>query len=247
MKILIQAAALSLALTASAATAPAALAQTAAPAAADAMFRATTLNLAAYGETRIAPDMATINLGVMTEAPEAAAALSANSTRMNQVTAALRKAGIAAKDIQTSGLNLNPQYVYEQNIPPKLSGYQATSQVTVTVRDLSGLGRAVDATVGAGANQVNGISFGLVDPAAAEDAARLAAVKALQAKADLYAKATGYRVARLISLGEGGGYAAPPPMPMMAMARMEKSDATQVSPGELRVRIDVTGLYELAR
>jgi len=248
MKILIQAGALGLALAAGAAMAPAAIAQTPPPAAADAMFRATTLNLSAYGETRIAPDMATINLGVLTEAPTAAAALSANSTRMNQVVAALRKAGIAEKDIQTSGLNINPQYVYEQNMPPKLNGYQATSQVTVTVRDLARLGQAVDATVGAGANQVNGISFGLADPTAAENAARLEAVKALQAKADLYARASGHRIVRLVSLSEGGGYSpVPPPVPMMAMARMEKADATQVSPGELRVRIDVTGLYEMAR
>ena len=131
--------------------------------------------------------------------------------------AALKKAGIAAKDIQTSGLNLSPQYVYEQNQPPRLTGYQASNQVTVTVHDLTKLGAAVDATVNAGANQVNGISFGLNDPTAAENAAREDAVKALQAKADLYAKATGYRIGRLVSLSEGGGYTPQPPMPMMAM------------------------------
>jgi uncharacterized protein len=243
MKSLIQAGALGLVL-AVGAMAPAALAQTAAS---EAMFRTTTFSLSAHGETRIAPDMATINLGVIGEAPNAAAAMAANATKMNKVMAALKKAGIAEKDIQTSGLNLNPQYVYQQNEPPRLTGYQATSQVTVTVHDLARLGAAVDATVGAGADQVNGISFGLDDPTAAEDAARLAAVKALAAKADLYAKATGLRVARLVSLSEGGGYAPqPPPMPMMAMARMKDSD-TSVSPGELKVRVDVTGLYELAR
>ncbi|HEY3696747.1 SIMPL domain-containing protein [Phenylobacterium sp.] len=242
MKTLIQAGALGLALVAGAA--PQALAQAAA---ADAMFRATTFNLSANGETRVAPDMASINLGVVGEAPGAAAALAANSAKMNRVMAALKKAGIAARDIQTSGLNLNPQYVYPQNQPARLTGYQASSQVTVTVHDLARLGQAVDATVGAGADQVNGISFGLDDPSTAEDAARLAAVRALSAKADLYARATGLRVARLVSLSEGGGYTPQPPAPMMAMARMEKSDATSVAPGELRVRVDVTGLYELSR
>jgi uncharacterized protein YggE len=216
--------------------------------ASDAMFRTTTFALSAHGESRVAPDMATINLGVIGEAPNAAAAMAANASKMNKVMAALKTAGIAPKDIQTSGLNLNPQYVYQQNEPARLTGYQATSQVTVTVHDLARLGRAVDATVGAGADQVNGISFGLDDPTAAEDAARLAAVKALAAKADLYAKATGLKVARLVSLSEGGGYVpAPPPMPMMAMARMKAADSTAVSPGELKVRVDVTGLYELAR
>ena len=227
--------------------APGALAQSEAPAS-ETMFRATTLNLSAYGEVKAAPDMASINLGVMTEGKTAAAALSANGARMNAVMGALKKASIAAKDIQTSGLNLNPQYVYEQNLPPRLNGYQASNQVTVTVRDLTRLGAAVDATVNAGANQVNGISFGLNDPTAAENTARLDAVKALQAKADLYARATGYRVGRLVSLGEGGGYTPPPPMPMLAsFAKREVASDTVVSAGELKVRIDVSGLYELTR
>jgi uncharacterized protein YggE len=103
--------------------------------------------------------------------------------------------------------------------------------------------------VGAGADQVNGISFGLADPTEAENAARLEAVKALTAKADLYAKATQHKVLRLVSMSEGGGYspAPPPPMPYMTMARAEKADATSVAPGELRVRVDVSGVYELTR
>lgn len=247
MKTLLRAGALGL-LLATAAAAPASFAQSAPPAA-ESMFRATTLNLSAYGETRIAPDKATINLGVMTESPTAAGAMASNAEKMNSVIAALRKAGIAEKDNQTSGLNLSPQYDYVQNEPPRLRGYQASNQVTVTVNDLTKLGAAVDATVKAGANQVNGIAFGLKDPTAAENAARREAVKALQSKAELYAQATGHRIGRLVSLSEGGGYSAPPPAPpMMAYARMEKADmGTPVAGGELAVRIDVSGLYELTR
>jgi uncharacterized protein YggE len=219
----------------------------AAPPAADIIFRATTLNLAADGEVKAAPDMASISLGVMTQEKTAQGAMQANAARMTEVMAALRKAGIPAKDIQTSGLNLNPQYVYEQNVPPRLTGYQASNQVTVIVHDLTKLGAAVDATVSAGANQVNGISFGLNDPTAAENAARQDAVKALQAKADLYAKATGYRIGRLVSLSEGGGYTPRPPMPMMAYASKREAMDTPVSAGELNVRIEVSGLYELTR
>ena len=239
---------------ASAALIPAALggafALAAAPAmaqTADAAFRATTFSLAAHGETNVAPDMATITLGVQTDDMTAAGALRANGAKMNQVMAALRKAGVADRDIQTSNLNVNPQYVYEQNQPPKFNGYQVTNQVTVTVRDLSRVGQAVDATVGAGANTVSGISFGLQNPQVAEDAARMDAVKALQAKADLYAKATGYRIVRLVNLSEGGGYTPAPPMPMYAMAKRESADSTQVAGGELKVRIDVTATYEVAR
>jgi uncharacterized protein YggE len=241
----IRAAVLALALGA----APAAVLAQAAPPAAESMFRATTLNLAAYGETKVEPDMATISLGVVTEGKTAAEAMQANATRMSAVVASLKKSGIADRDIQTSNLNLNPQYRYEERQPPILTGYQATNMVTITVRDLKRLGAAADASVSAGANQIHGIGFGLLDRTAAENAAREAAVKALAARADLYARATGHRVLRLVTLSEGGGsYPVPPPMPVMAMARAEsfKGD-TSVSPGELNVRVDVTGLYELAR
>ncbi|MDZ4371424.1 MAG: SIMPL domain-containing protein [Phenylobacterium sp.] len=244
MKTLIRAAGLSLAI--ATAAAPVALAQAAAPAA-ESMFRATTLNLAANGEVRVEPDMATITLGVMTEGKTAAEAMSANAQRMNAVMASLKKAGIAERDIQTSNLNLSPQYRYEQNQAPILTGYQASNQVTIQVQDLKRLGAAVDASVNAGANQVHGIAFGLKDPTTAENAAREAAVKALAAKADLYARATGHRIQRLVSLSEGGGYAPQPPMPMMAMRAEMKDSGTPVAGGELRVRIDVTGLYELSR
>jgi len=246
MKTLIRAAGLGLALTFAAA--PAVLAQ-AEPPAADTMFRATTFNLSAYGETRVEPDMATITLGVMTEGKTAAEAMAANATRMTAVVASLKKAGIAEKDIQTSNLNLNPQYRYEENKPPILTGYQASNQVTIRVLDLKKLGAAVDATVSAGANQIQGVSFGLLDPTIAENAAREAAVKALAAKVDLYAKATGHRVARLVTLSEGGGYTPRPPMPVleMAAARGFAKDSTPVQGGELAVRIDISGLYEVTR
>jgi uncharacterized protein YggE len=222
------------------------MAQDAAGAAA---FNATTLNLNAYGETRISPDMATITFGVMTQAPTAAAAMAANRTRMNALAAALRAQGVADRDIQTSGLNLNAQYNYVQNQPPKLTGYQAQNDVTITARDLARLGATVDAVVAAGANQINGIAFGLQNPRAAEDQARLAAVRALTAKAELYAQAAGLRVTRLINLSEGGGYTPPPPRPMMMRMAADSvaAQATNIEPGELRVRIDVTGMYELGR
>ena len=170
MKALFRAAAIGALITVT--SAGASLAQSAPVSAADTLFRATTLNLAAYGEVSRKPDMATISTGVQTEAPTAAEALRLNAVRMNQVIAALKRGGIADRDIQTSGLSLNPQYVYQENLPPKLTGYQASNQVTIVVRDLTKLGQAVDAVVGAGANTVGGISFGLQSSDAANDAAR---------------------------------------------------------------------------
>jgi uncharacterized protein YggE len=228
-----------------ASTPAAALAQ---PAASDgeAMFRATTLSLTAEGETKVTPDMATLNLGVTTQAATAAEAMQQNAAEMSRVMAALRRAGLEARDIRTAQVSINPQYAYQQGEAPRLSGYQATNQVIVTTRDLARLGPTLDAAVAAGANAAGGISFGLVDSTPAEDAARVAAVKALQAKADLYAKAAGYRILRLVSLSEGAGYANPPPVPMARMAVAEAVQ-TPISPGETRVRIEVTGTFELTR
>jgi uncharacterized protein YggE len=241
MKTPTRAAVLALMLAATAlSAAPPALAQ-------DAQFRATTLNLSADGEVRLPPDMATITLGVSTQAPAAQAAMAANASQMTAVTAALRRQGVADKDIQTSNINLNAQYQYADNQPPKLTGYQASNQVSIRVNDLARLGPSLDAVVAAGANQVQGISFGLKEPQAAEDQARVRAAKALAAKADLYAGATGYHVGRLITLSESGGYSPAPPMPMMAAARFAKTESTPVSAGELSVRIEVSGQYELTR
>jgi len=221
----------------------------AAPAWADAdpAFAATTLSLSAYGEARVDPDMATISLGVETQGPTAAAAMQANAAQMARVVAALKKAGIADRDLQTANLSLNPQYVYEQNQPPKLTGYQASNQLAITVRDLGKLGPVVDATVAAGATNVSQISFGLSNPVSAENTARIAAVKALQDKASLYANATGYRISRLVNLGEGGGYQVQPPRPVPMMAfKAASADATPVEAGTVKVRVDITGVFEMA-
>lgn len=207
------------------------------------------LSLSAYGEVKVAPDKAMINFGVMTEAATAEEAMRQNAERMNRVMAALRRAGIAERDIQTSGLNLSPQYDYQSDQPPRLRGYQAVNRVTVTVRDLARVGTTADAVVSAGVNQIDGISFGLTDRTAAEDQARRLAVRDLQRKASLYAEALGVQLGGIRALSEGTSMSVPPPMPYArGMVAMEQADAaTSVSPGELTVRVDITGMYDLNR
>ncbi|MHC3128156.1 membrane protein [Brevundimonas sp. GN22] len=206
------------------------------------------LNLSATGEVKIAPDMATVSFGVMTEAATAQEAMSANATKMNQVITALRRAGIEQRDVQTSGLNLSAQYDYQENQPPRLRGYQASNRVTVRVSDLTKVGNTVDAVVAAGVNQIDGVEFGLRDPSAAEDQARQLAVRALQAKAALYAQALGKPLGEIRSLTESGGYV-PQPRPVM-YARAASADmggSTPIEGGELSVKIDITGVYSLSR
>lgn len=217
------------------------------PATTDARFQATTLQLAATGEVQAAPDIATITLGVTSQGTSASDALSANATRMAAVLASLKASGLADKDIQTSNLNLNPRYVYEQNKPPTPAGYEASNQVIVIARDLKRLGPVVDAAVKSGATNVGGISFGLTHPEIAQDQARLAAVKALQAKADLYARALGHPVVRLVSLSEGADYSPPVMMSEVVVTGSKRMAPTPVAPGELTVRVQISGVYELAR
>lgn len=199
------------------------------------------LTIASDGETKLAPDLATINIGVVTQGATAEAALSANTAKMNAVVAAIKRAGVADRDIQTSNLSVNPQYTYGENVPPKLNGYEANNQVTVKVRVLTNVGKVVDSVVNVGGNQVNGISFGLDDDTKAMDAARTAAVKKARARAELYASAAGLKVDRIVSISEGAMATPPYPMPMMAQARMVGNGAPPpVAPGELTVTANVT-------
>ena len=235
------------ALSLAAALAGASAAQAQAGSDADAAFRATTLSISAAGEVKAAPDQASITLGVQTTQPTAAAAMAENARRMSDVVAALRRQGLSGKDIQTSGINLSAQYDYQPNVAPKLIGYQASNQVTITVSDLARLGPTLDAVTAAGANEIQGIGFQLKDPQGPEDAARLQAVRALQAKAELYARASGYRIGRLANLSEGGGVQPVPMAKVMSFARAGAAAQTPVEPGQLTVRIEVSGLYELVR
>ena len=208
-------------------------------------FSATTLQVSAYGEIEIPPDMATLVLGEETNAPTAAAAIRSNAALMTKVVASLKAAGVPDRDVQTAQLNLAPQYAYEAGQPARLTGYQASNQVRITVHDLSRLGGIVDAVVASGATNVGQIAFGLANPVAAENSARVAAVKALEDKAALYAQASGYRIGRLVNLSESGSERPGPPMPMMAMAKVQV--ATPLATGQMTVRVDVAGMFELIK
>ena len=206
----------------------------------------TLLSVAAEAEARRVPDVATISAGVVTQAADANAAMRDNATKMEKVMAAIRAAGIAERDIQTAGISVQPQYRYAENVPPTITGYQASNTVNVKNRDISRLGKVLDALVASGANQVNGPNFEVDKPESAYDEARLAALKKAEARAQTYAKAMNLRVRRVVSINEGG--AMPPPMPMMMRAQAADAYAkaeTSVSPGEtvLSVRLDV--VFEL--
>jgi uncharacterized protein len=206
----------------------------------------TRLDISATGEVARVPDVAIISTGVVTRAAKATAALQQNAARMERVRAALKRAGIADKDIQTSSINLNPEYRYEQNKAPILTGYTASNQVSVRFHDIAKTGEILDVLVAEGANQINGPSLTIDKPEEALDEARLKAIANGRARADLYARALGMRVTKLLSVSESGGYAVPPPMPMYARVEAMAADAsTKIDPGEQKVQVSVSMSFEL--
>jgi hypothetical protein len=203
------------------------------------------LTIVAEGVSTAQPDMATLSLGVVTEGASADAAMRANAARMDGLVRVLRGSGVEERDIQTSGLSITPRYVYQADAAPRIQGYEATNQVAVRVRALSTLGRTLDAAISAGGNTLNGLSFGLQAPEAAEDAARRSAMAAALARARLYAQSAGLRVHRIVTISEGGG-PGPNPQPMMARAMaMAEAAPTAIAPGETSLSVAVTVVFEL--
>lgn len=210
------------------------------------VIQGTRLDIVAEGEVTRTPDLATISAGVVTQAATAGAAMAENATHMAATVVALRKAGVADRDIQTSSISLNPQYRYGDNQPPVLTGYQASNQVSIRFRDVRRAGAILDTLVAQGANQINGPSFSVDRPEGALDEARTAAIGKARARAELYAKAAGLSVKRILSISEGGDAAPPRPMPMMAMAARSKEAAdTSIEAGEQRLSVSVSVSFEL--
>ncbi|WP_296679278.1 SIMPL domain-containing protein [Novosphingobium sp.] len=211
----------------------------------------TLLTVSADGRSTRTPDLAVYSAGVTTQGRTAGEAMVANSAAMNKVFAALKQAGIADRDVQTSNINLNPVYGQPMMGPngqvmqePRIIAYQANNSVLIKQRNLKAMGGVLDALVNAGANNINGPSFQIDNADAAQDEARVAAMTKARARAALYAKAAGLRVVRVISISEGGGYS--PPMPVMYAKAAMADAAPPVAVGEVESAISVTVQFELA-
>ncbi len=217
-----------------------AAAQTPVPAPTPILSDATLLDVTAEGKVTRVPDIATIRAGVVSQSPTAAAALTDNAARMTRVVAALRRAGVADRDLQTAQIQLQPQYRYAENQPPVITGYQASNGVSVRFRDVAKSGAILDALVAQGANQIDGPNLSVDAADAALDEARTDAIRRARARAELYAKAAGMRVDRILTIVEGNGQMPPPPMPMMARASIQSADSTPVVAGEQELGVTVS-------
>lgn len=205
-----------------------------------------TITVTGEGTVTAAPDLATISLGVTTQGETAAAAMDANTAALTAVLERVKAAGVEARDIQTSTLNLNPNWSNSDGSSmPVIQGYVATNMVQIRVRDLKGLGGVLDAAITDGANTLNGISFGLAEPEPAMDEARKDAVAKARARAELLTGAAGVGLGRIVTISEGGGYA--PPMPMYRMEAAMADAPVPVEGGEVGVTATVTITWEIAQ
>jgi uncharacterized protein len=227
------------------------------------------LSLSAEGRSNRVPDLAVFSAGVVTHGVTASEALGGNSRQMDRVVAALKRSGIADRDIQTSSISLSPRWNNPEaeaqriaretrqpyvptNEPPRIIGYEARNSVQVRVRKLGEMGKIIDTLIAAGANEVNGPSFTLDDQSAALDEARVEAVATGKQRAELYARAAGMRVVRLLSMSEGGGYY-PVQQIVVTGSRMAAPGAPPPPPpppvavGELSLGVSLSMQFEIAR
>jgi hypothetical protein len=206
----------------------------------------TTITLNGRGSVEHAPDIAMITVGVSVEAETASSAMNQQTSKMNGVFAAVKAAGIADRDMQTSNLSLNPVYDYPPNQQPRMRGYNASNQITIKVRDIKSLGKTLDAVVKGGGNTIHGVSFSIDKPESYQNEARVEAIKDAAAKAELYAQAVGYKVKRIVTVSENEYY--PQPVPMMARMQVDQAaESTPVAAGEVSLTQTVSVTFELTR
>ncbi len=194
------------------------------------------------------PDTARITTGVTTKAPTAQQALRENAQKMDALVRQIKALGIADEDIQTSGININPQYDYRQNEEPLLTGYQASNQVQIIVRDIDDMGKMIDAIVGAGANNLNGPYFTLEDDNDVKAEARRKAMERGREQAMEYARIAGYQNVRIVSISEAiSGMSSPQSGRVAKMSMDTVEESTPVQPGQVGTAVTVNVTYEMTR
>lgn len=207
------------------------------------------ISVTGEGEVSVAPDMAIVNLSVIREADTAKSALAANSTAMKQVLDALKAAGIAERDVQTSNFTIQPRYQQpprDKPQDPKIIGYSVSNEVTVRIRKLDEAGGIIDKVVGLGVNQGGGINFVKEDTKAVMTEARKRAVADAIEKARTLVEAAGAKLGPVLSIGEGG--AGPRPVPYAAAPmRMAAEKAVPIASGENTYQTQVNMVFEIER
>ena len=206
-----------------------------------------TLNVNGTGTTNLTPDIAYIYIGVHNEGPVASTVVSANKVQTQAVLDALKKAGVAEKDLRTTNFSIYPSQQYDAAGKSTGTNYMVDNTVYVTVRNLDGLGALLDDTISAGANSINSIQFDVADKTAAIKEARAKAVEDAKTQAKELANVAGVTLGQIQSIsfydnspvpmaegkGGGGGGAAAASVPV------------SIQPGQLTISISVSATYTI--
>ena len=196
------------------------------------------------GVATAVPDMASVSVGVTTQAKDATEAMTANNRAMASLFQELDKFGIAETDRQSSGFNVYPRYdrPNDGRNASEITSSVVSNQLTIRVRDIDRLGQLLSAVVASGSNQLGSLSFGNVDEAGLLDEARTRAVANARHKASLYAEAAGGKLGRVVSISEGG---ASRPSPLMRSGMAMQMEAVPVAAGENEYRAVVNVVFEM--
>jgi uncharacterized protein len=194
------------------------------------------------GEARVAPDMATVQIGVETTAPTTGEALAQNSAQAQAIIDQLQQLGLEEKDLQTSGFNIYATYAEDGRT---ITGYTVSNTVSATIRDLARAGELLDSVVQAGANRVYGVSFGVSDPSAAQAQARDAALANARVRAEQLAQGSGGQLGAVLVVSESIGAAPVVPMPAMMDRAEGMGGAAPIQAGEQLVSAAIQVTYEL--
>ncbi|MDB2439658.1 SIMPL domain-containing protein [Hellea sp.] len=202
------------------------------------------IQVSATGTANMAPDMATVSAGVVTQGKTAREAMFGNATKMTRVYEELEAAGIEKKFIATSQLSLQPKYNYQNRQAPKIEHYEARNTVSAKTHDLDTVGAMLDALVRAGVNNINGVQFSIKDSKSARDKAREDAIREAREKAESMAAAAGVKLGKLKSLSESGGNNNPRPV-AFAMEARSAGASTPVSGGQQAISVTVNMSYDI--
>ncbi|MDN5927341.1 MAG: SIMPL domain-containing protein [Hyphomicrobiales bacterium] len=221
-----------------------------APAAADEK-PAPRITVVGEGETAASPDMAILSLSVLREADTARAALDQDNKAMADVIDAMKKTGIADRDLQTSGLSIDPRYSNvkpdsKTQEEPKIIGYRVVNTLTVRVRDLDKLGAVIDSSVSLGVNQGGGITFTNDDMSKPMQDARKRAMEDAIARAKTLTETAGVKTGKIIEISEQSYRPMPRPMAMKARRfAAAAEDSVPVQAGENTYHATVTVTFEI--
>jgi uncharacterized protein len=200
------------------------------------------ISVSATGSVDAEPDLASVSVGAIVEADTAKEALARSSTLMAKLIDGLKALGIAAKDIQTTAINIEPRYAQAKDgRPAALAGYRLVNRVHLTVREVKRLGEILDGAIGLGANQVNGIGFDVSNAETLMDDARRLAIANARRRADLYAAAAGAELGSVLTISETTN-ASPRALPM---ARAAAVGPVPIEAGTRTLTVDVNVTYAL--